>query len=123
MRSFLIVSFFALCATACGVPKAGDKCNQTGFLCADATIALECKVGVWTALPCKGSNGCKRDNSTIKCDMTGNIENDNCASTAEGKGLCTSDSKGTLECRDGKLVKTNTCRTCTVTGDMVVCQP
>jgi len=126
MRSFspsLAVLSVSLLASACGSPKAGDKCDTTGFLCESTTAALECKVGAWVSLPCKGPGGCTRNGDTVKCDMSGNVEGDACASTAEGKGLCTSDGLGTLECRDGKLVKTNTCRSCTVTGDQVICQP
>lgn len=126
MRSFLHLSF-ALVAVAvssgCGQPKAGDRCDTTGFLCSSPTSALECRVGTWVTLPCRGTNGCKRQADVVSCDMTGNAEGDACASTAEAKGLCTTDGKGTLECRDGTLVKTNTCRTCTVSGDTVVCQP
>ena len=118
-----LISAVLLLAAACGTPKAGYKCDTTGFLCADASNALECKLAAWVSLPCKGSAGCKRDADLVRCDMTANVEGDNCASTAEGKGLCTSDNLGTLECRDGKLVKTNNCRSCTVSGETVVCQP
>lgn len=120
---FLSVASLSLLATACGSPKAGDTCDTTGFLCESKTVALECKVGAWVSLPCKGPGGCAREGDTVKCDMSLNVEGDECASSAEGKGLCTSDGLATLECRDGKLVKTNTCRTCTVTGDQVICQP
>jgi len=118
-----LVAALTVFTTACGSPVAGETCNVTGFLCESAASALECRVGKWTSLPCKGTNGCKREGDIVKCDMTGNAEGDACASSAEGKGLCTSDGQGTLECRDGKLVKTNTCRTCSVTGDVVTCQP
>ncbi len=119
-----LVSFAALSLlTACGTPMAGEQCNVSGFLCESAASALECKVGVWTSLPCKGTNGCKREGDVVKCDMTGNAEGDACASSAEGKGLCTTDKQGTLECRDGSLKKTNSCRTCEVTGDTVTCTP
>lgn len=123
MHRLFLVSALCLVATACGSPKAGDKCSTTGFLCADPTTALECKVGAWVALPCRGTNGCKRATDVVTCDMSGNNAGDLCASTAEGKGLCTKDGTGTLECRDGALVKTNTCRTCSVSGDQVICQP
>jgi hypothetical protein len=126
MRTFfrrsLIVAVLPLLA-ACGGAKAGDKCDTTGFLCENATNALECKLGAWVELPCKGTTGCERSGEVVKCDMSGNVENDACASSAEGKGLCTQDGLATLECRDGKLVKTNDCRSCTVTGETVVCQP
>lgn len=120
----LFVSFAAgLFLVGCGTPKAGDACNVTGFLCESSTAALECKVGKWVQLPCKGANGCKREGDVVRCDMSGNVENDACASSAEKKGLCTSDGKATLECIDGTLRKTNPCRTCMVSGETVVCQP
>jgi hypothetical protein len=55
--------------------------------------------------------------------MTGNLAGDRCASTAEGRGLCTADGGGTLECRGGALIQTNTCRACVVTGSQVICTP
>lgn len=118
---FVLVAVSSLLA-ACGSPSAGDGCDQAGFLCADATAALECKGGTWTLLPCKGADGCKREGDIVKCDMRGNVAGDECASTAEGKGMCSSTGKSTLECRQGKLVETNTCSTCTVVGDQVQCQ-
>ncbi len=123
MSRLAALALVSLLAVACGSPKAGDKCDTTGFLCQDTTTALECKVGAWIALPCKGTSGCKREGDTVKCDMTGNDVGDACASTAEGKGLCTKDGLGTLECRDGVLVKTNTCRSCVVQDPTVICQP
>ncbi len=109
--------------SACGGAKEGDSCNQNGFLCADAANALECKAGQWVKLPCRGSAGCTRTNDVIKCDMTGDLAGDNCASTAEGKGLCTAAGTATLDCRSGVLVQTNTCSSCSVSGDQVICQP
>lgn len=127
---FALVAVLSLFTVGCGTPVAGESCNVTGFLCESAASALECKLGKWTSLPCKGTNGCKREGDVVKCDMTGNAEGDACASSAVGKGLCTADGLATLECRDSatpgegsKLVKTNTCRTCTVSGDLVTCQP
>lgn len=119
----LLVLAASMCLTACGGAKEGGTCSTNGFLCADTTAALECKGGLWVKLPCKGSGGCKREADVVKCDMSGNVAGDACASTAQGRGLCTSDMKGTLECRDGVLVKTNDCRSCTVNGDQVICSP
>src|SRR5438067_841254 len=113
----------ALALFACGGPQPGDKCSQTGFLCLDGSDAMECRSSVWTKLPCRGSGGCSRDADVIKCDMSADQPGDPCASTAEGKGLCSQDGKSTLECRSGVLVQTNACTTCTVSGDQVVCQP
>lgn len=112
----------ALFAAGCGGTAAGDACNKNGFLCASASAALECKGGFWVSLPCRGPTGCTRVADTIKCDMTQNNAGDNCASTAEGKGLCNAIGTATLECRSGVLVQTNTCKTCSVSGDQVVCQ-
>jgi hypothetical protein len=117
----LVFAFLSL--FGCGAPMANDTCNATGFLCEAASSALECRAGKWVSLPCRGPNGCKREGEVVKCDMTGNAIDDACASTAEGKGLCSADSKATLECRDGKLVQTHTCRSCSVAADVVTCQP
>ena len=118
----LSVAVLALFAAACGGAAAGDPCDKNGFLCASPNAALECKAGVWVSLPCRGPTGCARVVDTIKCDMTQNNAGDNCASTAEGKGLCNPIGTATLECRQGVLVQTNTCKTCSVSGDQVVCQ-
>jgi hypothetical protein len=123
LRRLALVLVSALFLAACGTAAEGGTCDSNGFLCLDATAALECRLGTWKKLPCRGSNGCKREADVIRCDMTGNLENDACASTAEGRGICTGDGLGTLECRSGTLVKTNTCRSCSVSGDQVVCQP
>ena len=122
-RLAILVLVSSLPMLACGSAAEGGKCDTNGFLCSDATAALECKASIWVKLPCKGSNGCKREGDVVKCDMSANDEGDNCASSAQGRGLCTKDMKGTLECREGTLVKTNTCRSCTVTGDQVICSP
>jgi hypothetical protein len=134
MRSLLLVSALA-CLSACGSAAPGGSCDTTGFLCTDQVTALECQLGKWVALPCRGPSGCQRNGNTITCDMSANMEGDACASSAVGSGLCTSDGKATLECRNdpttgtNSLKKTNTCRSCTVMRNMtsgkdeVVCQP
>lgn len=123
-----VLSAVSIVSLGCGTPQAGDTCNQTGFLCESTHSALECRGGKWVSLPCKGDNGCVHEADTVKCDMTGDAEGDACATSAAGKGLCTFNGDGTLECRDQgggnyQLVKTNDCRTCSVSGDMVVCTP
>lgn len=118
-----LLSTAAMLLVACGGAKAGDSCDKTGFLCQDTTTALECRVGKWTALPCRGTGGCTKAGDTIKCDMSANNAGDACASTAEGKGICTTSGTATLECRQGTLVQTNVCSTCTTSGDQIYCQP
>lgn len=133
MRSFLFM--FVVAFTACGSAAPGGPCDTTGFLCHDNVTALECQLGKWVSLPCRGPNGCQREGAIIKCDMSGNMEGDACATSAVGSGLCSADMKATLECRNdpaamtNTLKKTNTCRTCSVMRnattmkDEVVCQP
>jgi hypothetical protein len=104
-------------------PTAGSACTAAGFDCQDSATALECQASLWVALPCRGPSGCARAGATIQCDMSRNLAGDRCASTAEGRGLCTADGLGTLECRSGALVKTNTCRTCTESGGQIICTP
>lgn len=125
MRAFvgLVVIGVMGAGMGCGSPKAGDKCNSTGFFCADLTTALECRSGVWVSLPCKGKGGCVRDADLIRCDMSGNAVGDNCATSAEAKGLCAQDGLSTLECRDGKLVRTSTCTSCSVASEEIRCTP
>ena len=134
MRPFLLVPVVA-CLFACGSPAPGGSCDTIGFLCHDQVNALECQLGKWVSLPCRGPSGCQRQGNTITCDMSANVEGDFCASSAVGSGLCTADGTGTLECRNdpasgtNSLKKTNTCRSCSVVRNMttmkdeVVCQP
>jgi hypothetical protein len=132
----LVSSFcVAVALSACGSAAPGGPCDTTGFLCLDNVTAMECVLQKWVSLPCRGATGCQRDGNTIKCDMSGNMEGDACASSAVGSGLCTTDGKATLECRNdpstgsNTLKKTNSCRSCVVqknatTGkDEVICQP
>jgi hypothetical protein len=124
MRTLLPVFVVSsLILASCGGARVGDPCSSSGFWCESANAALECKVGKWVSLPCKGGNGCKREGDVVRCDMSGNTEGDACASSAERKGLCTADGKATLECIDGVLKRTNVCRTCMVSGETVLCQP
>lgn len=131
----LALSLAVFSLAACGSSAPGGSCDTTGFLCYDNVTAMECQLGKWIALPCRGPSGCQRDGAVIKCDMTLNQENDACASSAVGSGLCSSDGKATLECRNdpdthvNALKKTNSCRSCAVMKnatsgkDEVVCQP
>lgn len=107
----------------CALPKAGDPCGSTGFFCADQTTALECKLGAWRELPCRGPTGCHRFGSQVNCDMRGNLVGDSCAASAEGYALCNATGDGTLECRLGELIPGNPCKACSVFGSRVLCQP
>jgi hypothetical protein len=134
MRPSLLLGF-TIALAACGGASPGASCNVTGFLCLDATNAMECQLQKWVQLPCRGPQGCQKTASVVTCDMSQDLEGDACASTAVGSGLCTPDGLATLECRNdptsgaNTLVKTNVCRTCSVMTDSttmkqeVVCQP
>ncbi len=86
---------------------------------------LECRAKVWTALPCKGRGGCQRSNATVTCDMSANLEGDNCPSRDDGRtlGLCAADGRSTLVCKDGKLAKADLCKSCKVENNIVRCVP
>lgn len=111
----------SLVLSACGV-KAGDKCEGGGYLCSHEKEALECRDKTWRTLPCKGPSGCTEAAGSIQCDMTGSVEGDACAASAEGRGLCTTDGKAVLECRMGTLVLIKQCRVCTMDSTRVNCQ-
>lgn len=122
-RVYVLLSLAgSLLVSACG-PAAGDECRGGGYLCSGPKEALECREGRWRALPCRGAQGCSQSQGSIRCDMSANMEEDACALSAEGRGLCTADGKGVLECRQGALVKTRTCASCTMSGNTVACQP
>jgi hypothetical protein len=112
----------SLLLSACGV-KAGDKCEGGGYLCASEKEALECRDRVWRALPCRGPSGCTEADSSIQCDLTGSVDGDACAASAEGRGLCTADGLAVLECRMGTLVQIKSCRSCTMSETRVICEP
>lgn len=110
--------------SGCGGPDAGDTCGGRDFVCQDDAQALECRGGKWRALACRGPLGCRELADSVRCDTSLNQENDACAQTAEGKGVC-SPNGGTalLTCQQGVLVKTAVCSSCTVQDGQVICQP
>ncbi|MET0402636.1 MAG: hypothetical protein ABW123_09545 [Cystobacter sp.] len=119
LSSLLLGSFLW---SACGA-KAGDSCKSETYLCSSEKEALECRGAVWRALPCRGGSGCSEESGSVVCDMRGNLDGDACASSAEGRGLCTDDGKGVLECRMGSLVRVRSCGTCTMDSALVTCAP
>jgi len=109
--------------SGCGGPSAGDSCKSSGYVCQSDKEALECRQGTWRALQCRGGLGCSESSGDIRCDTSANVAGDNCALSAEGRGLCRADGKAILECRMGVLVETQSCSSCTSSGSQVVCQP
>jgi len=124
MRSVILVSLLGL-FLGCGGPKAGDTCSQAGLLCEDTDSALECRLGRWTSLPCRGPKGCYDAGDKLTgCDLEGNLEGDYCASAAEGTGLCSPAGDALLQCRSGVYVKVSSCTSCTATSAATLsCQP
>jgi hypothetical protein len=135
MRQSLLLGALFFLAACGGAASPGATCSVSGFLCFDGANAMECQLGKWAELPCRGPQGCQSSGGTVTCDMSADLEGDGCASTAVGFGMCTTDGTGTLECRNDSttgqnfLKKTNMCRTCNVQTDSstqkqeVVCQP
>src|SRR5712692_3470371 len=107
----------------CGGPHLGGSCKSPGLGCQDASAALECQGGRWALIQCRGPAGCATAGNEVLCDTSANLAGDGCALAQEGRGMCSSDGRATLECRDSVLVKTNTCSSCTATGGFVNCQP
>ncbi|MBN1204483.1 MAG: hypothetical protein JXB05_06130 [Myxococcaceae bacterium] len=112
----------SLFLSGCGGPDVGDSCQVSGYVCRDEAEALECRQGQWRALPCKGPRGCAELDGTVHCDTSANLAGDNCALSAEGRGLCRADGLAVLECRMGVLVETEECRSCSLSGSQLVCQ-
>lgn len=121
LNAFLVILAASVGAFGCGGPVAGEKCSTSAYACADETTALECREGAWRALPCKGAGGCAVVGGNVKCDVTRNQPNDACAQSNEGEGICDPSGAATLECRQGTFVRTNTCASCTVAGDQIIC--
>lgn len=102
---------------------AGERCTTGTALCDTAAEARECRDGGWRSVPCRGPDGCVVSAGAVQCDVRGSLAGDPCPTTQEGRGLCTVDGRGTLECRGGVFSRTIDCRTCTMSGDLVICQP
>lgn len=115
-----LVGFLFL--AGCGGPNVGDSCESSGYVCHDEKEAMECRQGVWRALPCRGGLGCTESNGTVRCDTSANLAGDNCALSAEGRGLCRADGLAVLECRMGVLVETQSCTSCSQDGSQIVCK-
>ena len=107
---------------ACG-PSPGDRCDKGGYLCQDASSALECRDGRWRSLPCRGPGGCKVSGSSIDCDVTQNHVDDPCAEANEGYSICAPDGLAVLECRSGVFQQTLTCSSCSPTTPLLTCVP
>lgn len=122
MRTLPLLALAAVLFTACG-PTAGDKCKGLVFTCDSDTVALECRDDVWRAVPCRGTDGCKAQDGKVSCDVSKNQAGDACAQSQEGEAICTPDGRGVLECRQGLLVLTRSCSSCSRTSTQLVCNP
>ena len=120
LRAALLGAILAVLA-ACG-PEDGASCTGSFHACDGGWQALECREGHWRALPCWGPSGCTEEGGRVSCDMSGNLPGHACATSVEGRSVCTLDGDAVLECRTGALVQTRSCVTCGVEGDLVVCE-
>ena len=112
----------SLLLSACGA-RPGDSCKGGGYVCVSEIEAMECRDAVWRVLPCRGPAGCEESGNTVRCDLSANLPRDACAASAEGRGICTADGKGVLECRLGLLEQVRTCGSCSMDDARVTCQP
>ena len=126
MRSpfpLLLTAVVGLFGVACGGHLPGDACTMEGSaVCQTATDALECRTGVFRAVPCKGPGGCVTTSTEIQCDLSGNQVGDACFFMDEGKGKCDA-SKSFLDvCMSGVYTHGADCANgCTETATTVTC--
>jgi hypothetical protein len=118
-----LAGLVAALGLGCGPPRAGEGCKGTGFACADATAALECRSGTWTELPCRGPGGCAEVGSQVSCDQSADVAGDACAEPLESEGLCGPGGTSVLQCHAGTLVTTASCQSCAVVAGLVTCTP
>lgn len=119
----IALGFVLAWATGCG-PAAGGSCRGDVFTCADPRSALECQGNTWVEFPCRGPAGCRDSAGTILCDLSANQAGDGCPRALEGQALCEAPGNtAVLECREGILVRTQSCSRCTVENHLVTCTP
>jgi hypothetical protein len=115
-----IAACLALLAS-CG-PAPGADCDTTGYRCAGAATAMECRDGTWRELPCRGPLGCSVADQQVDCDVSRNRVQDACAESLEGYSICPAGT-ALLECRGGIFLQTYTCSSCYPSGVTVTCVP
>ncbi|MBI4954470.1 MAG: hypothetical protein HY908_20770 [Myxococcales bacterium] len=93
------------------VARAGDTCQGTGtarFACtADKKLRLSCVGSQWTEEhKCLGSQGCRAGSLFVDCDVSISDPGDPCEET----GLaCSTDGVSMLDCKNKRLVATQSC--------------
>ena len=85
-------------------PKVGDKCDNGTRACMDATHGLYCANGVFQADTCKGPKGCFEEKGLATCDITANVDGDECPAVLDGYSVCRVDRKTRAMCKAGKYV-------------------
>jgi hypothetical protein len=96
------------------VAKAGDFCEgveKPDYACSsDGKAQLVCSPNAtkWTVdQACRGAKGCTSIVSRISCDTSIAELNEACAK--DGTAACAVDGKTILECKDGKMQKSEVC--------------
>jgi hypothetical protein len=109
-----------------GTESAGASCTPqnegNGSCTPDGKSLLVCRGGkMVVAALCKGMHGCRQLGNKLECNQTIADVGDPCEDY-EGKFACSSDKKSRLVCRNAKMVKDRTCKSCSVLIDEVQCQ-
>jgi hypothetical protein len=91
----------AIAVAGCKKGKVGDACKPGTALCLDDKTQLTCQGGKFISSPCRGAEGCRREGTAIRCDVSGNSDGDVCSTETEGTGGCTADNKALMACEKG----------------------
>jgi hypothetical protein len=110
------------CALAACQRKPGGFCEPREAHCRDSTTALLCSDGTFTAVPCRGKDGCVSRDGKTSCDISGNRAGDRCSLDDQGVAVCAS-ADALLVCR-GEAFVSAPCRGprgCEMVGDRPRC--
>lgn len=104
-------------SAGCG-PTAGESCTAGTGACEGTETFLECKSGVLTRTPCRGTKGCTTAGTLVTCDQGIGIEGETCSQP--GTGACAQGGRAELACQGGTFKKVKDCVTCDVTATNLI---
>ena len=123
LASSLIVLVAAVAFGCACKKKPGDSCLNGEAACLDEKTELVCQEGKYIQAPCNGATGCKMENATVTCDISGNALGDVCSKDDDGNTACAPDKKNEITCKGGRYAVLP-CRGpegCADKGGTVVC--
>lgn len=91
--------------------KPGDPCStddEGAALCLGKKKMVVCRGGKYRLAPCRGPEGCQKEDDRAKCDTSISVPGDECHEP--GSKACSTDGKQLLSCQGGKMALVNYCR-------------